>query len=85
MLALLDPSQLPLCTGVTLTALPLLQHLLQHYSDSPKTWSWAIHRCSDPHQCLGWSRRYRKLSVDGSRGWVWGTSAPVPRRKFPMG
>lgn len=42
MLALLDPSQLPLCRAVTLTALPLLQHLFQHYSDSPKTWSWAI-------------------------------------------
>lgn len=52
MLALPDPSQLPLCRGVTLTALPLLQHLFQHYSDGPKTWSWTVHRCSAPHQCL---------------------------------
>lgn len=68
MLALPDPSQLPLCQGVILMALPLLPHLFQHYSDSPETWSWTVHRCSAPHGCLGWSGRCRKLSVSGWRG-----------------
>lgn len=85
MLALPDPSQLLLCRGVTLMALPLLRHLFQHYSDNPKTGIWAGHRCSASHQCLGWPGRCRKLSIASSRGWVWGTGAPVPKGKFSVG
>lgn len=76
MLALLDPSQLPLSRGVTLTALPLLQYLFQHDSDSPKTWSWAVHRCSG---------RYRKLSSSWLEGLGLGDRCSCAKEKTPRG
>lgn len=68
MLALLDPSQLLLCKGVTLTALPLLQHLFQHYSDSSSKHGLGPFTGAQPHTSAWGGHRGTGNSAELARG-----------------
>lgn len=68
MLALLDPSQLLLCKGVTLTALPLLQHLFQHYADSSSKHGVGPFTGAQPHTSAWGGHRGTGNSAELARG-----------------